>query len=477
MKKAKSNKIYLYYFLIFLLLSSIVFSIFAIHKKTFVWQEDGLKQHFIILKDFHETIRNFLSNPTNGLDLFSWNMGLGMDVIGQYSYYILGDPFAYLSLLFSEESLEIVYSALILIRMFFVGFAYIQYAKYHKHSNANILLGAILYTFSSFALFAGVRHPYFLNAMILFPFLLLAVDKLLKENRKVPLAIWVAISAISNYYFFYMHTIMIVIYAIIQYVCEYRKEGIKHFLKKLVSGILAYIIGILIASIILLPTIYAFFNSGKNREETICQYSLDYYKCLFSINLCTAYGENWSYIGTSSIVLLMLPVLFIRRKQHKTFFIYLIVTTLFLIVPILGSLMNGFSFPNNRWSFIYVFILSYIVTLCFDQQYSKKEIKAINVTIVLYTIIAIIGTLCCKIEPAFIIYFIQIFLAFFMLGCIWYQNTFSEKNKISYDKKKEKLYQYKFTIAIFILSIISIGVMAFGLFTSYDRNYAKDLLS
>ena len=103
MKKAKSNKIYLYYFLIFLLLSSIVFSIFAIHKKTFVWQEDGLKQHFIILKDFHETIRNFLSNPTNGLDLFSWNMGLGMDVIGQYSYYILGDPFAYLSYYFQKN--------------------------------------------------------------------------------------------------------------------------------------------------------------------------------------------------------------------------------------------------------------------------------------------------------------------------------------------------------------------------------------
>ena len=49
MKKIKANKIYLYYFLIFLLLSSIVFSIFSINKKTFIWQADGLKQHFIIL--------------------------------------------------------------------------------------------------------------------------------------------------------------------------------------------------------------------------------------------------------------------------------------------------------------------------------------------------------------------------------------------------------------------------------------------
>lgn len=436
MKKTRPNKIYLYYFLIFLLLSSIVFSIFIINQKTFIWQADGLKQHFIILKDFHETIKNFLSNPSLGLDLFSWNMGLGMDIIGQYSYYVLGDPFAYLSLLFPEGSLEIVYSVLILVRMFFVGIAFIQYAKYHKHSNTNILLGAILYTFSSFALFAGVRHPYFLNAMILFPLLLLGVDKLLKENKKIFLTVLVAISAISNYYFFYMHTIMLVIYAIIQYICEYRKEGVKYFFKKLGSAILAYIIGILIASIILLPTVYAFFNSARTGEECICQYSLDYYKCLFSINLCTAYGENWSYIGVSSIILLMLPILLMRRNQHKIFFSYLIVATLFLVIPILGSMMNGFSFPNNRWSFIYAFILSYIVTLCFDQQYSKKEIKAISITMVLYTIIAIIGTLCCKTEPVFIIYFIQIFLALFMLGCIWYQNIFTGSNRIEKIHKK-----------------------------------------
>ena len=249
MKKIQQN-VYVIYTILFIIIVGVIFSIFFINDKTFIWQADGLKQHFIILKDFHEAIREFISNPSNGLDLFSWEMGLGMDVIGQYSYYVLGDPFAYLSLLFPTQYLEIVYSCLIILRLYFIGIAFIQYAKYHhannhQNSQKNILLGAILYTFSSFALFAGVRHPYFLNAMILFPFLLLGVDKLLKENKKVPLTVWVVISAISNYYFFYMHTIMIVIYAIIRYLCEYRKEGVKHFFRKLGSGILIYLIGIL----------------------------------------------------------------------------------------------------------------------------------------------------------------------------------------------------------------------------------------
>lgn len=495
MKKIQQN-IYVIYTVLFVIIVSVIFSIFFINDKTFIWQADGLKQHFIILKDFHEAIREFISNPSNGLDLFSWEMGLGMDVIGQYSYYVLGDPFAYLSLLFPEEYLEIVYSCLIVIRMYFIGIAFIQYAKYHhannqQNSQKNILLGAILYTFSSFALFAGVRHPYFLNAMILFPFLLLGVDKLLKENKKVPLAVWVTISAISNYYFFYMHTIMLIIYAIIRYLHEYRKEGVKRFFRKLGSGILIYVIGILIASIILLPTIYAFLNSARTGEDTICQYSLDYYKSLFSINLFTVYGDNWSYIGVSSIILVMLPVLLMRRKQHKVFFIYLIITTLFLIIPILGSFMNGFSFPNNRWSFIYAFILSYIVTLCLDSHYSKKEIKAMNLIMILYTVIAVIGILCCKIESAYVIYLVQIILAFFILGCIWYQNNDKtdevslehiKKDKASFNNEihktyqwKEKLYKNRFTIAS--LSIISIILMAFGLYSSYDRSYAEEFIA
>ncbi len=492
MKKIQQN-VYVIYTILFIIIVGVIFSIFFINNKTFIWQADGLKQHFIILKDFHKVLREFISNPSNGLDLFSWKMGLGMDVIGQYSYYVLGDPFAYLSLLFPTQSLEIVYSCLIILRLYFIGIAFIQYAKYHQNPNQNILLGAILYTFSSFALFAGVRHPYFLNAMILFPFLLLGVDKLLKENKKVPLTAWVAISAISNYYFFYMHTIMLVIYAIIRYLCEYRKEGVKHFFRKLGSGILIYVIGILIASIILLPTIYAFLNSARTGEDAICQYSLDYYKSLFSINLFTVYGDNWSYIGVSSVILVMLPVLLMRRKQYKVFFIYLIITTLFLIIPILGSFMNGFSFPNNRWSFIYAFILSYIVTLCLDHHYSKKEIKAMNLIMILYTMIAVIGILCCKIESAYIIYLVQIILAFFILGCIWYQNNNKtdevslkhiKKDKTSFNNEihrtyqwKEKLYKNRFTIAIFSLSIISIILMAFGLYSSYDRNYAKEFIS
>ena len=60
-------------------------------------------------------------------------------------------------------------------------------------------------------------------------------------------------------------------YGIIKYIFEYN-QGIKEFIKKFGNAIIYYIIGVLMASFILLPTIYTFLNSKrKNRaEQRLC---------------------------------------------------------------------------------------------------------------------------------------------------------------------------------------------------------------
>ena len=105
--KFKKNKTYIIYTILFGIISFIVFFIFIKKDKSFIWHADGIKQHFVILYDFNQMIRKSL---TEGIPMLSWNMGLGLDVIGQYSYYVLGDPFAYISLLFPIDKLEVAYN-------------------------------------------------------------------------------------------------------------------------------------------------------------------------------------------------------------------------------------------------------------------------------------------------------------------------------------------------------------------------------
>lgn len=58
------------------------------------------------------------------------------------------------------------------------------YCKYKNVSNYKSLLSAIIYTFCSFIIFASARHPYFTNPMILFPLLIIGIEKLIREDKK-----------------------------------------------------------------------------------------------------------------------------------------------------------------------------------------------------------------------------------------------------------------------------------------------------
>ena len=140
--KKKIISIYLKYTGLFSIISIIVFTIFIKMNKSFIWQIDGIKQHYLILYDFNQIVRNIFKD---GLSMLSWNMGLGLDVIGQYSYYVIGDPFAYISLLFPMKHLDKAYSVLIILRMYCVGLAFIAYCKYKNKDDVNTLLGAIFY--------------------------------------------------------------------------------------------------------------------------------------------------------------------------------------------------------------------------------------------------------------------------------------------------------------------------------------------
>ena len=465
-KTYKNIKIYTTFTILFCIISFAVFAIFIKLNKGFIWQEDGVRQHYLFLYDFNQIMRNIF---TNGFPMISWEMGLGLDTIGQYAYYILGDPFAYISLLFPIEYLETIYNALIILRIYCVGLAFIAYCKYNNKNVLGTIVGAISYTFCGFILCSAIRHPFFTNAAILLPLNFIGIEKLLKENKKSFLIFIVFFSAICNYYFFYMIAIITAIYTIIKYTFEYNK-GIKDCIKKMFVALGCYILGILMSGVIFIPTIYAFLNSPRMEYEGINLYNNGFYKNFF-IGIIVMKYKNYTMICVPSIILLMLPALFtkLKRKEAKAYIILFLIITVMLLLPWVSSFMNGLSFPNNRWVFVYAFILSYIITIGVNRKlkYSKSQMVIMSAGLVVYCLISMC-IIKLNIAPN-IDFYSSIIIAFLILLVIVVKNILKIHNKII----------NKITaIIILYLIIMNIAIVAnYFYYLRPEKQYVKEFLN
>ena len=66
LNRLKKSPIFIYT-IIFLVIFSLYYGLFLVEGKTLIWKSDGINQHFSILYDFNEIIRNFIKNPSDGI--------------------------------------------------------------------------------------------------------------------------------------------------------------------------------------------------------------------------------------------------------------------------------------------------------------------------------------------------------------------------------------------------------------------------
>lgn len=427
----KHFKLVLIYTILFLVVSLVAFSAFIINEKSLLLKMDAFNQHFIIFKNYHEIIRN-------GFSLFSWNISLGEGLIGQYAYYIIGDPFFYLSLPFSAGLLKYVYSFLIFLRIYFIGLSFFAFCKYKKEDNILSVIGSLVYAFSSYSLLNSLMHPFFANAAILFPLLLIAVEKFLEENNCKYVILLFFLSIVCNFYFCYILVVLSFIYAVLYYWLEIKDKSFKDFLFKILKAAGCLIVSVLLSCFILLPILYAFLNSGRVISDLAIHYDLSYFKSLFNSLFIIKEAPYSTTIGVSSLLFLCIPFVFKDYKNNKCFLVYFLILSLGLLLPIFGSILNGLSYTSNRWSFAYCFILSYFIVRGFKSnlKYSIKDIMLIiflmsgylcltyifnfnGLTLVIKSLSLVVFVLMFS---AIMRYFKRKYIIYFLLGSIFILN-------------------------------------------------------
>ncbi len=440
------------YTILFLLIASFIMFIFFRCKKGFIWGVDGFYQHNFLLRYFHNLLLNFFK--TGHFNTFTWRIGTGLDMYANLAYYILGDFFAYFNIFVPENKLYLFYYFMLLVRNYCVGLSFLYYCKQKKYKCFESTMGALIYTFCGWQLYTGIRHPYFPNALILFPLLMLGMEKIVKENKKTFYVIIVAITAACNFYFAYFMCLIAGIYCLFLTIDTYKKEKWQFKIKKILTVILYSLIGVLLSSWVLLPTIYAFFSSSRVGTQ-IYPYSIDYYRNLPN-DLFSHAGGYSLRINSHAIVLISLPYFLIHRKENKPIY-HLFLFLLFpLLISNVSSMLMGFSWPNNRWCFILVFIFALTAVKLLNNKIplTKKEKNFIVIFDIIYLILMFISQI--TINP---LYLFSLILLAILLYIFFTTKDFNHK---------------KYKIIITILIVVGLSYSAYYYYDPNGLNYSQE---
>lgn len=336
---------------------------------------------------------------SSGIPFWSWNTFFGDNFWGAYSFYTISSPFVWINCLFPAEYIH--YSLILTLYLKLICLGLVSYLFFRKIniSETNSTLGAILMTFSSYVLI-NLCYYHFIEPIICFVFLLLAVEKCLHQEQyaKPLLALSTFTVFFINFYFVPCTFIPAVIYA---YFRLRETNTIQHTLVRIASFCPYIIIGVFLSSFLLVPTLLHLAGNSRTENASLFEgYNLqDRLLSLFTPKLKDGHiplTTNTSWTSTATY----LPVFgfllaFIYCRRNRNYISYTIITLLVLYLTPLNGVFSLFTDANyTRWAYALVFFLIIASIKYIDDRQTISH-KAI----VLYSGVCIILILWRYIPP------------------------------------------------------------------------------
>ena len=385
MQKNKKQKALCFLLLFSLAFAGIAFGtyfLFLRYGKSFIWNYDGIKQHYAALcylgKYYREIVSGFLAGDFV-LPMFDFSLGMGEDIITTLNFYGLGDPLTLLAALVPEQKTEYLYNFLVIFRIYLAGLSFAWFCREKGRTYSCTFIGALVYAFSGYVLHVAVKHPFFVIPMIFLPLAVIGVDRVLEKKKFTLLILVVFLTALNGFYFFYMNTLFLVVYALVRVICrnvagepgaalpsQERKSrfSISALFRDLVISagrcLAAYGVGTAMAGVIFVPSIAAYLTSTRSESAfdagNLFFFDADRYNAILT-RLIGPPRITWDYLGMVSLVLFAIALLFVAaRGKNRVLKVNIIIWTVMMLIPFGGYMMNGFSYVSGRFMYLVTFV-------------------------------------------------------------------------------------------------------------------------
>lgn len=401
------------------------------------------------------TIRTLFYQNFNLFPDFILNIGAGQNIY-YLSYYGLFNPYILISYFLPFIKMVDFISVIgMLIPIISAILTYIWLRK--RYDEKISFMTTILFIFSMSLSFHSHRHIMFINYM---PFLILGlfgIDKKYDKNESSLLVISIFLIAISSFYYSISSYIVLIIYYIFKYLEKEEKIVIKDLFFKLLNLSLNFIHGILLSSIVLLPTAAVILNG---REKT--SVAINFIETLIpKINLLyflyNPYGVGLTLISIVAIIYSLIS----KDLKYKFLSIILFLIMLF---PVFNYILNALMYIDAKILIpflpLIILVIANFLSKLTKNLISDKElifimlitaISIINSTMYIYIdliVLSIVFFLYKKFKKDFILntimfLVISICLIFSLNDPLVDKKTFDKdyqslKNIVNYIKKNDK---------------------------------------
>lgn len=228
-------------------------------KGIWIYYGDFNVQQIPFYMHVHEAIRS-------GNFLYDFGTDLGGSILGQYSFYLTGSPFFWLTIPFPTDYIPYLMPWLTALKYAVMALTSYTYLKRHLETETGAFIGALLYTFSGFQ-GAVLVYNHFHDVMAFFPLYLFLFDRMIEKKKATGFALMTAFMLVLNYYFFVGEVVFLLIYFVMTSFFEpvSFKEKAERLLRAFFSGLT----GVLLAGAYFLPAVY--YTLGNTRLSDVLE--------------------------------------------------------------------------------------------------------------------------------------------------------------------------------------------------------------
>ena len=301
---------------------------------------------------------------------FSWATDLGSGFVNAYSFYLLGSPFFWLSMLLPARLMPWAMVPLLCLKMAVAGGGGYLWARRWVRDDTWSMLAGCLYAFSGFSIY-NIFFNHFLDVVALFPYMLAALDDAAIDGKKGCFPFWVALNLVDNYFFFAGQAVFLIIYFFCMVAGRRYKIGPRKF------ALLAWetVLGCACGCVLLLPaglsllqnprtidpfTGYGYLFYGKSQQYGAIFYSAflmpdaPYFKDMFQEGILkhTSLTAYLPLVGAAG------GLAFCRARGRHPFTYILKVCVVCAFVPVLNSAFYALNASYYaRWYYMPILIL------------------------------------------------------------------------------------------------------------------------